>query len=202
MRTLTATPHLLLLLLGAWVTAPATVLALNSDGRMPIHIEADRAEINEEQGSSVYRGNVTIDQGTLRITADQIKILTAGSEIVQIVASGGQGSGKLAHYEQQPNPEQDPVYADAREILYQVREETLQLSGQARLQQATDTFRGELLRYHVRDGTVSLAGSTGTDQEKPGRISISLTPPKSSGEDAATTDAKAPSTPPVKPPKP
>ena len=157
---------------------PAPALALGSDLPIPIHIEADRAEINESEGASVYSGNVSVSQGTIRITADQIRIVTQNDAIIEIIASTAANSQHLAHYEQKPEPERDPVYADARQITYRVREEALELSGQARLQQTTDTFSGELLRYDVKQGTVSLAGSTGDDPENPGRISISLTPPK------------------------
>jgi len=189
----TSKPFSLLLPLVGCCIAPQVALALNSEERLPIHIEADRAEINEAEGSPVYRGNVSVDQGTLRITADQIRILTAGNEIVQIVASAAEGSGRLAHYEQKPDPERDPVYADAREIVYEVKEETVQLSGHARLQQTTDTFKGEVLKYHMRDGTVTLAGSTGAgDEAKPGRISISLTPPQNAPAESPRRKPEAP----------
>lgn len=144
-----------LTVLAGLVAADAT--ALKADHRQPIHIEADSAMIEEKKGSSVYRGDVTIDQGTMHISAHRVEIITDGDQVIQIIASAdNQRDAALAHYEQQPNPDEDKVYADARKITYFVQEERLHLTGNARLKQLRDTFAGELLYYNVNEGIVNL----------------------------------------------
>jgi len=157
---------------------PALVYALPSDRDKPILIEADEAEINEADGSSIYKGNVTFDQGTMRISADQIEIITVNSEIERIIASTNSNSTSVAHYQQQPESDEELVYADAREITYYAQEERLNLIGQAKLRQTEDRFSGELLKYNVKKGTVSLAGTISSEAGQSGRISISLSPQK------------------------
>ena len=55
-------------------SAPLTLEALESDLEQPIMIEADSLEIDDREGTSLYRGNVDIRQGTIHITADSVKV--------------------------------------------------------------------------------------------------------------------------------
>jgi len=163
-----------------WLVAAGLALlasngfALETDSEQPIRIQADAAMVDEKQGSSVYRGNVIITQGTLEVTADEVEIYTADSAVIQIIAKADKDSDKLAQYRQQVNVEKDMVFADARKITYLVQEERLHLSGDARLQQVEDVFTGELLYYDLARGIVNLSSSGGSD-----RVNMTITPKKS-----------------------
>ncbi len=148
--------------------------ALENDRYQPIKIQADAAMVNDSSGTSIYRGKVTIDQGTLHVRADEVEILTADSEVIQIIAKADKDSDRLAHYEQQLNEDKDMVTADARMITYLVQEERLHLTGQARLQQVNDVFTGELLYYDMRRGIVNLNSSG----EEGDRVNMTITPKK------------------------
>ncbi len=150
------------------------VLSLESDQYEPIKIQADAAIVDDSSGSSVYRGNVTIDQGTLHVSADEVEILTANGEVIQIIARMDTGSDRSAHYEQQMNPARDMVFADASKITYLIQEDRLHLSGNARLQQVEDIFTGELLYYDISRGIVNL--SSGANKED--RVKMTITPRK------------------------
>ena len=164
--------YLLLLL-----TLPLQCFGLTADREKPIHIQADNATVDEVTGTSIYRGNVIIEQGTLLINADEVEVRTADSEVIQIIASAETDSTELAHYEQLPDDSEEKVYADARKITYLVQEERLHLTGDARLKQLKDLFTGELLYYDVNQGIVNL-NSTG----RPGdRIRMTLNPKKNKG---------------------
>lgn len=153
----------------------APAFGLDSDRDQPIKIQADAAMVNEADGSSVYRGNVIITQGTLEVRADEVEISMADSVVIQIIAKTDKGSSRLAHYQQQANAEKDMVIADARKITYLIQEERLHLSGSARLQQINDVFTGELLYYDIGKGIVSLNSGGG-----PGRVNMIINPRKSS----------------------
>lgn len=140
------------------------IAALESDRQQPITIQADDAMLDEQKGTSVYTGDVTIDQGTLHIFADKVEIISDGDRVIQIIASSKGDNGSLAHYEQQPDAEEELVQADAHKITYFVQEERLHLAGNARLQQARDTFSGELLYYNINKGIVNLSGSKPEDR--------------------------------------
>jgi lipopolysaccharide export system protein LptA len=149
--------------------------ALESDREQPIRIQADAAIVDEKNGSSVYKGNVIITQGTLEVTANEVEIFTADGEVIQIIAKTEEDSELLAHYQQQVNETMDMVLADARKITYLVQEERLHLSGDARLQQVQDVFTGQLLYYDLGRGIVNLNSNGGSD-----RVNMTITPKKSS----------------------
>jgi len=142
--------------------------ALTSDQDMPINIQADEAVIEEKTGQYTYKGAVTIDQGTMKITADKVRITTGeNNEVIEIVAFAGEDT--LAHFEQQLDDDKDIVYADARQITYHVQEEKLSLEGDASLRQSKNTFQGQSLEYDVTTGKVDLKGGDG-------RVNIRLNP--------------------------
>jgi lipopolysaccharide export system protein LptA len=161
-------PYLLTLL-------PTFLYALETDREQPIRIQADAAIVDETKGSSVYKGNVIITQGTLEVTADEVEIFTADSEVIQIIAKTNKGSEVLAQYQQQTNEAMDMVVANARKITYLVQEERLHLAGDARLQQVQDVFTGQLLYYDLGRGIVNLSSSGGSD-----RVNMTINPKKSS----------------------
>ena len=154
---------------------PALALALDSDVEQPISIAADAAMVNETSGNSIYRGNVIITQGSLKVTSDEVEIFTADNQVIQIIARTDPDSSRLAHYQQQTNEAQDTVEAQARKITYLVQEERLHLAGSARLQQVQDVFTGELLYYDMGKGIVSLKSTGPTD-----RVNMTINPRKKS----------------------
>jgi lipopolysaccharide export system protein LptA len=162
---------LFLLLLTGILATPESVKALSSDAEQFIHIQADAAELDDTKGSSVYRGNVFIQQGSLEIKADEVEIVTNDQEVVQIIANTNADSKKLAHFEQLPDGSEDRVYADARKITYLVLEERLHLSGNATLKQTEDVLTGELVYYDMSRGIMSLK-SRGQDD----RIDVTINP--------------------------
>jgi lipopolysaccharide export system protein LptA len=148
--------------------------ALESDREQAIRIQADAAMVDERAGTSVYRGNVIIQQGTLKVTAEEVEIFTSDSEIIQIIAKADQKSSNLAHYQQQLNANNDRVSAEAKKITYLVQEERLHLAGDAKLQQIDDEFEGELLYYDLAKGIVNLSAGGKND-----RINMTISPKKS-----------------------
>jgi lipopolysaccharide export system protein LptA len=159
------------------VPSSGALYALSSDQEKLFHIQADGAEIDESTGTSIYRGRVTVDQGTMHIAADEIEIHTHDSEVIQIIARMNSSSEGLAHYEQLPDDDAELISADAREINYMIQEEKLHLTGRAKLHQLPNQFEGELLQYDVKLGIVNLKGSV-TPDNKSGRINMTLNPKK------------------------
>jgi lipopolysaccharide export system protein LptA len=138
-------------LLGLLLIHAATVpaWALPEDAEQPIHIRADAAELNENTGIAIYRGEVRMDQGTLRVTADTMTIELDNERVVKITAEG-----QRAHYQQQLKKDESEVLADARTIVYYTQEERVELIGQAYLTQDGNEFTGEVIKYDIRAGKV------------------------------------------------
>ena len=150
---------------------PTFSSALESDREHPIRIQADAAIVDETNGSSVYKGNVIITQGTLEVTANEVEIFTAAGEVIQIIATTDKDSELLAHYQQQINESMEMVVADAQKITYLIQEERLHLSGDARLKKVQDVFTGQLLSYDLARGIVTLNSIGGFD-----RVNMTITP--------------------------
>jgi lipopolysaccharide export system protein LptA len=144
-----------------------SAFALPADSDQPIQISADAGTVNESEGISTYSGNVTIDQGSMHISADEVEVIAVDSEVIQIIARTSKDSTRLARYKHQPANTDTPVLAEARLITYMVQEERLHLSGQAVLKQMRDSFSGDLLFYDVNRGIVDLkSGSAAGDRIK------------------------------------
>ena len=148
-------------------------LALTSDREQSIKIQADAAVVDDNSGVTVYSGNVIINQGTLHISADEVRVIMNEREILQIIASMQPQSSALAHYEQMPDDDEELVSADAKMITYFLQEERLHLAGEAFLKQTQDTFSGDLLHYDLAKGIVDLKGG---NIDTGGRVNITLTP--------------------------
>ena len=148
--------------------------ALEEDRYEPITIQADAAMVNDVEGISVYKGSVTIEQGTLHVMADEVEMFTDEDEVIQIIAKTDLASESLAHYEQQINAANEMVSAEARKITYLVQEQRLHLSGDATLNQAGDIFSGELLYYDIPGGIVNLVAGPGPSD----RVNLTITPNK------------------------
>ncbi|MBV1876878.1 MAG: lipopolysaccharide transport periplasmic protein LptA [Pseudomonadales bacterium] len=152
---------------------PSLGFSLNSDREQNIQIQADAAIVDDNTGITIYSGNVTIDQGTLHISADEVKVIMNEKEVLQVIASMEPKSSNLAHYEQQPEEDEALVSADAKVITYFLQEERLHLVGRALLRQTNDVFSGELLHYDLAKGIVDLRGG---GKKSDGRVHITLTP--------------------------
>jgi lipopolysaccharide export system protein LptA len=123
--------------------------ALPEDADQPIHIRADSAEMDQEQGLVIYRGEVRADQGTLRVTADEMIVEYVQQKVTRITATGNP-----AHYQQQIEAGKEIVRAHSSIIIYFTQEERLDLKGDAFLTQEGNELTGELITYDIVAGKV------------------------------------------------
>lgn len=79
-------PALLLTLLAATVAPPS--LALESDSKQPIYIEADSATHDDAKGETLYIGNVHTTQGSLELYADRMTVYQKAGKTDKIIAYG------------------------------------------------------------------------------------------------------------------
>ena len=67
----------------------AAAWALPTDRTQPIRVQADSAELDDKQGVAVYRGDVVITQGSMKITGNTV---TGGYPIDIFVRNNSAGS--------------------------------------------------------------------------------------------------------------
>lgn len=168
----------LLLSLGA-ALGSASAWALPSDRDQPIRVQADSAELDDKQGVAVYRGDVVITQGTLKITGDTVTITQNAQGDLDVFTS----VGKPAYYEQKPAPDKQIVKAYGRTIQYFAANERIVLIDQAKVIQEGNTFEGEKIVYDTRRQIVNAGRATGANVGTPRpRIDMVIQPKKQAGQ--------------------
>jgi lipopolysaccharide export system protein LptA len=146
---------------------PLTAFALPNDREQPVSISADNATYNEKTGVAVYRGNIDIQQGSLRITADELMVTvdSKGSVLTGIA------KGKPAHFQQRPAADKGIATAEAEEVTYQAREGIITLKVNAKLQQDGSSFKGNEISYNLEQGEIEAKG------DKQNRVQLVFPPP-------------------------
>lgn len=150
---------------------PMTAQALPSDSKQPIKLLADKATYVERTGVTTYSGNVTIEQGTLKIAADNITLnLDDKRSIKSAVATG-----KPATVQQIVTQEKGLAKGQANKIDYNAVTGIVTLSGNAKLTQAGASFSGSTIRYSLKLGDVEANGGGGR------RVELIFPPSSSDG---------------------
>ncbi len=140
--------------------------ALSTDREQPMLIEADRAELDDTKGVSIYRGNVRVTQGTLLLTGELMTVYNKGNDVEKVIMEG-----KPATYKQRPDNKDRDVRARAQHMEYFTSPEKIVLTGQAEVDQAGDVLRSERIVYDVPTDKVH----AGTDQPNE-RVHITIQP--------------------------
>jgi lipopolysaccharide export system protein LptA len=137
------------LLLLCALTGPAA--ALETDTDQPIEIEADRMMLNEQTGISSYSGKVSLTQGSLNISAEQLTISTADGVLQQMKITGI--PGKPAIFRQQTAAGEEAL-GQALNIDYHAQESRLILTGQAEMRQGGNHIKSERIDYNTETNSL------------------------------------------------
>jgi len=148
------------------LTLPSLSHALSTDRDQPMMIEADRVELDDAKGVSVYSGNVKVTQGTLMLTGDRMVVYNKGSDIEKVLMNGSP-----ATYKQRPDGKEHDVHARSKRMEYFTDPEHIILLEQAEVNQAGDVLRSERIVYDVVKDQVN----AGTDQPND-RVIITIQP--------------------------
>lgn len=164
-------PHILMGLLLLLLISAAS--ARQADMEQPIHLSADRAEIDEMTDISRYEGNVRITQGTLRISADTVHVI-APERSVRTVKAWGQ----RATFEQVLDDGRE-VHAEAEKMTYDANTHIILLEGDAWLTQGRNEFASARIEYDLGKERVIAGAPTEGD-----RVDIIFHPEKKPEKDA------------------
>lgn len=157
---------LLLLILGP------LAYANTEDTQQPIHIEADRAEINEAQGVMTYTGHVVLRQGGIELRADTVVVYAREDVLQRITAEGAP-----VHYRQE-RADQKEIRGASQRMEYDAETKRLLLLGEAEFWQGGNRFSGNRIQYdQVSERVIASAGEAGVgpDEAAP-RVTVTLQP--------------------------
>jgi lipopolysaccharide export system protein LptA len=162
--------RLLLLLLCIF---SAAALANSDDTEQPIHIEADRAQIDEANGVMTYSGHVMLRQGSIEVQAATVVVYSKDGELQRITAEGDP-----VHYRQNRGDE-ETVKGVSQRMEYSADSKQVLLLGSAEFWQGGNRFSGNRIQYDPEtESVVANAGSETTETGDKQRVTVTLQPRK------------------------
>jgi lipopolysaccharide export system protein LptA len=170
-------PAALALPLALWAVAAC---ALSTDTQQPVEIEADFAEMDDQEGRTTYVGNVIVTQGSIRMTGDRMRAnFDENRELVEVFLDG-----QPAYFKQTPDGGKEDIEGEGAQIQYFAKKNQLVLIKDARLEQGARLFEGFRINYDTRNSVITGSGTPDGAQpdasgapKKPGRIKV-IIPPK------------------------
>ena len=150
-------PLLVVVMLALSVIPPTAVHALENDRDQVAWIDADEVDLDFATGKRIYRGNVSIKQGTIRIIADEVELFYQGEQLEKAIAHGNP-----AVFRQRPeNKPQDVIGQGTTIILDEIANEVT-FKDQATIRQGRDTISGETIVYDMARDKMKVRGQTRT----------------------------------------
>ena len=153
--------------------------ALSTDKDQPIEIEADSADLDDEKGVTIYRGNVILTQGSVRMTGDTITVYFTDRELDLLIMEG-----KPARYRQLPDDSEIYDEAEALRMEYYELKNLIVLIDKASFKQEGLNFSGNRIEYDTEHsrikvrGSVNQQNSSGSSGSSGDRVKIILKPKK------------------------
>jgi lipopolysaccharide export system protein LptA len=156
-----------------------SVWALSTDKDQPIEIEADSADLDDAKGVTIYRGNVVLTQGSVRMTGDTMTVYFTDAELDTVIMEG-----KPARYRQLPDNSKIYDEAEALRMEYYELKNLIVLIDKASFKQEGLSFSGNRIEYDTEHSRIKARGSvkqqngsgySGTSGE---RVKIILKPRK------------------------
>ncbi len=144
---------------------PQPVLAAQADRSKPVKVQADKKVTRYQEGTSVYTGDVVIDQGSLHATGNRATLYLEDGELVRAVLEGRPATFR----ERDDNG--NWVEGEAHEADYLTAEGSVVLTGEAWLKRTGDEIRSERITYDLGTEVVE-AGEEGGDA----RVEMTLQP--------------------------
>jgi lipopolysaccharide export system protein LptA len=137
-------------------------------------IEADSVEIDDKKGLTVYRGNVDVRQGTLRVKGSTLVIEKVNGEVKIVTVIG-----KPAAYRQRPDNKKQDVTAKARKLQLYPKRNLVRLERDARIVQEGNVYTGNIIEYDNKKDIIKMKGNIGatdTGKKAKGRIRMTIQP--------------------------
>lgn len=157
------TNRLLALLLGV---ISLNAFALDSDRQQPIKVQANSATISKITGTSTYKGDVVVQQGTMRISTDVLIVNTSEGKLKSMVANG-----KPVRFQQQATDTKKNISAVANRMTYHADTNIVVFENNASLTQGPNKFASNRITYNIAKETVDAGKSSGG-----GRVTITIDP--------------------------
>ncbi len=122
------------------------------DSRLPVEVTADNLDVNQDNGTAVFSGNVLIGQGEMRLSAPRVLVVYKSDQsgIEKLEATGGVTlvSGEDA--------------AEAQRADYNIDTGMIEMQGSVLLVQGVNALTGDKMFVDTRAGTARVSGRVKT----------------------------------------
>ncbi len=163
--------HSMIFLCAGLLFCPST-WALSTDKNELIEITADGANLDKRKGVTVYRGNVVLVQGSIRITGDIMTIYFKDDDPYTLIMQG-----TPARYRQLPDERKVYDEAEALRIEYHKLKNLVILIDKASFKQEGLSFSGSRIEYDTQRKKIKAKGNAKQqDDSSDRRVKVILKP--------------------------
>ncbi len=162
------------------VAASSGVRALTSDRDRPATIDADEIDWDFNSGTRIYRGSVIVQQGTLRIEADELTVYVKDDVLEKAIAIG-----RPAVFRQRPDDKDADVIGHGNRMELDEINNIITLKHNASVTQAGQTLTGNEIVYNMATDKMSMRG--GAQQQQPATTPAPTTANNNASASNATT---------------
>jgi len=148
--------------------APMTLMAQalkDHDTYQPLDIASDRVEVRERDGRAILRGNVSVTQGALTLTADELVVFydtSAGTADPALERLDANGNVTLVSASETVN---------SAWAIYDVGQRVVTMGGMVELTRGDNALNGDRLELDLVTGLAKLDGGAATGGRVRGRFS-------------------------------
>ncbi len=129
---------------------------LKHDASLPVEVTADALEIDQNDGSVMFTGNVVIGQGSMRLSAKKV--------VVEYGTSNGDTTGKISRMHATGNVVlvNGAEAAEAREAVYTIGSAKIIMTGDVILTQGRNALSSQHMVVDLNTGKAVLEGRVKT----------------------------------------
>ena len=156
--TRTFTRALILFTLVSFTTINAN--ALSTDREQPAVISADDVEFDFSTGVRIYRGNVKLDQGTMKLRADKL-IVEYKDDVLQRATA----FGNPATFQQRPDGKPKDMIGKGKKLELDEVKNIVTITENAFIDNGEGTATGSLITYDITNDKMKIVGGATLKQE-------------------------------------
>ncbi len=126
--------------------------SIKADPTLPVEVTADTLDVNQEDGSAEFKGNVLVGQGEMRLSAQRVLVIYDDNQsgIERLEATGGV---VLVN---------GPDAAEADRADYTIDDGVIVMSGNVLLTQGANALSANQMTVNLTTGTAQMTGRVKT----------------------------------------
>ncbi|MGY5452063.1 lipopolysaccharide transport periplasmic protein LptA [Agarivorans sp. MS3-6] len=120
------------------------VQALEDDFNKQIIVDADRQQVNIKENRVTFYSNVIVTQGSIKMHAAELSVIGSEDKGSEVMIAKGEPA---TFYQLLDSGK--PIEAEANEVRYDLKTQTLTLTQNAQLKQEESLVKGQMIKYSI-----------------------------------------------------